>query len=174
MKMWLTFLLAFALLIAGCGKSPSSPTAPSTVEPTQPSTTWTNVATFQVANGVFYSAGSATQAVFTKTTGVVEVKTAGNAWDVSLRWTPLAIEASKVYRVSFTCTSAPTGRSVQVELKRADGAASYGIVNAICSGEVSAVITATGSDPAGRVSINFGAATGAYTMGPVTIERGST
>ena len=129
------------------------------------------IQTFLPVNGTFFSAGGVAQATFIASTGVVTVNTASNAWDVSLRWPSVSYVSGGIYRASFSCSSNPQ-RNVEVQFKQNISPFTvYGSANVACSGTVTTDITSSVTDNAGRMNINFGAATGAYTVGAVSLQK---
>ncbi|MDP2737022.1 MAG: Ig-like domain-containing protein [bacterium] len=127
--------------------------------------------TLATADWVPYSKGGAAQATFDKVAGTVTVNIAGEfASDVSVRWSPLIINKTKTYHVSFPCTSVPQ-KNVELQLKENGGLYHpYSTVSKACIGTVSFDMPIPdGDDSAGRLNINFGAAAGVYTIGTVTV-----
>ena len=133
-----------------------------------------NTVKLSPANWVTYSKGGAEQATFDKAAGTVTVKTASDPTDVSVRWAPVPVDKTKIYRVSFPCSSVPQ-QTVQVQLKENGGAYRiYGMDIVTCAGTVDINLVPYGAteagDPAARLNINFGTAVGVYTIGEVTIK----
>lgn len=131
------------------------------------------VTTFTLAttNWIAYSKGGNTQATFDKSAGKVTVNIVGEASDVSVKWAPLNIIRNKPYRVSFPCDSVPQ-KNVVVQLKRNGGDYyAYDSLAVACTGTVKVDMIPDGDDPLGRFNINFGAESGVYDIGPVTITH---
>ena len=130
-----------------------------------------------LVDSIFYSKGGDAQATFNKITGALSEKIAGDLTtdpaayaQVSIRWSPLSVDMTKTYHVSFACSSTPQ-RKVQVQLKQDGGTYYvYASTTTVCSGIVSVDMKPSGNDPAARIVLNFGAYTGEYIIGPVKVE----
>lgn len=80
----------YKVTISGLTDSAGNQMEPLTL--TFTTTVGTFTLTFPVSQGISYSLGGTAQATLDKSTGLVTVNNASNAWDVSLRWTPVMVE----------------------------------------------------------------------------------
>lgn len=125
------------------------------------------------ASAIFYALDGGTRATYDRSTGTVTVNVSDNKtyYNVSLRWTPIKIEAGKSYSLSLTCSSSPSSQ-IAVELKQnGEPYSTYVSQKVSCNGQVVVGLVPSESNLAGRFNINFGAATGTYTVSRIILQK---
>ena len=130
-----------------------------------------NTKTLSIANAFAFADGGTSRATFNIATGQVVVNTAGQDWQVNLNWDKQSIVSGGIYRVTLSCTSVPSSNIRVLYKTFAAPFAELGSATVACNGNVSADITATATDANANFYLDFGATTGTYTVGTVTIQK---